>query len=53
MFNRIFSNLPKYDLLKISLDKVLMSQKLLREFYLCISIAKNFKKGFISIKGIY
>ena len=49
----IFSNLPKYDLLKISPEKVLMSQKLLREFYLYISIAQNFKKGFISIKGIY
>ncbi len=49
----IFWNLPKYDLLKISSDNVLMSQKLLREFYLYISIAQNFKKGFISIKEIY
>ena len=49
----IFSNLPKYDLLKISSEKVKMSQKLLREFYLYISIAQIFKKGFISIKGIY
>ena len=35
-----------YNLLKISPDRV-------REFYLYISIAQNFKKGFISIKGIY
>ena len=42
----IFSNLTVYNLLKISPDRV-------REFYLYISIAQNFKKGFISIKGIY
>ena len=30
-----------------------MSQKLLREFFLYISISQIFKKGFISIKGIY
>ena len=49
----IFANLPKYDLLKISAEKVNMSKRLLREFYLYTSINKNIKKGFISIKGIY
>ena len=49
----IFANLPKFDLLKISAEKVNMSKRLLREFYLYTSINKNIKKGFISIKGIY
>ena len=49
----IFANLPKYDLLKISSEKVNMSKRLLREFYLYSSINQNIKKGFISIKGIY
>ena len=49
----IFANLPKFDLLKISAEKVNMSKRLLREFYLYTSINQNIKKGFISIKGIY
>ena len=49
----IFANLPKYDLLKISAEKVNMSKRLLREFYLYNIISKSIKKGFISIKGIY
>jgi len=49
----IFSILPKYDLLKINNEKVFLCQKLLREFYLYICIKQCFKKGFISIKGLY
>ena len=49
----LFSNLPKHDLLNIKSEIVQNCQKLLREFYLYCSIAQNFKKGFISIKGIY
>lgn len=49
----IFANLPKHDLLKISPDKVAVAQQLLREFYLYTAVAQNFKKGFLSIKGIY
>ena len=49
----IFANLPKFDLLKISNEKVNMAKRLLREFYLYTSINQNIKKGFISIKGIY
>ena len=49
----IFANLPKFDLLKISAEKVNMSKRLLREFYLYNIINKSIKKGFISIKGIY
>lgn len=49
----IFANLPKYDILKIAPEKVALSQRLLREFYLYTAIAQNFKKGFLSIKGIY
>ena len=49
----IFANLPKYDLLKIKAEKVNLSKRLLREFYLYTAISQNIKKGFISIKGIY
>ena len=49
----IFANLPKHDLLKISPDKVALSQKLLREFYLYTAVAQTFRKGFLSIKGIF
>ncbi len=49
----LFSNLPKHDLLKIKPETVQLCQRLVREFYLYCSIAQNFKKGFISIKGIY
>jgi len=49
----IFANLPKYDLLKISAEKVNLSKRLLREFYLYTAISQNIQKGFISIKGIY
>ena len=49
----IFANLPKYDLLKISAEKVNLSKRLLREFYLYSAISQNIERGFISIKGIY
>ena len=49
----IFATLPKYDLLKISAEKVNLSKRLLREFYLYTAISQNIQKGFISIKGIY
>ncbi len=49
----LFSNLPKHDLLKINPETVQLCQRLIREFYLYCSIAQNFKKGFISIKGVY
>ena len=49
----IFANLPKYDLLKISAEKVNLSKRLLREFYLYTAINQNIQRGFISIKGIY
>ena len=49
----IFANLPKYDLLKISAEKVNLSKRLLREFYLYTAISQNIQRGFISIKGIY
>jgi len=49
----IFATLPKYDLLKISAEKVNLSKRLLREFYLYSAISQNIQKGFISIKGIY
>lgn len=49
----IFANLPKFDALKISEQKTILSQKLLREFYLYTAISQSFRKGFLSIKGIY
>ncbi|MCQ2817356.1 MAG: hypothetical protein MJ252_08845, partial [archaeon] len=49
----IFANLPKFDLLKISEQKTYLSKKLLREFFLYIAISQCFRKGFLSIKGIY
>ena len=50
----IFSNFPKYELLKIDEKKVFLCKKYLREFYLYNSVCLgNIKKGFISIKGIY
>lgn len=49
----IFATLPKYDLLKISAEKVNLSKRLLREFYLYTAVSQNIQKGFISIKGIY
>ena len=49
----IFSTLPKYSLLHISQEKVLLSQRLLREFFFYCTVAQNIKKSFISIKGIY
>ena len=49
----IFANLPSFDLLKISHEKTFLSRKLLREFYLYIAVSQSFRKGFLSIKGIY
>lgn len=49
----IFATLPKYDLLKISPEKVNLSKRLLREFYLYTAVSQNIQRGFISIKGIY
>jgi pescadillo protein len=49
----LFSNLPKHDLLKVKTETVQICQRLSREFNLYCAIAQNFKKGFISIKGIY
>jgi pescadillo protein len=49
----LYSNLPKHDLLKVKTETVQLCQRLSREFFLYCAIAQNFKKGFISIKGIY
>jgi pescadillo protein len=49
----LFSNLPKHELLNIKSDTVSMCQRLTKEFYLYCAITQAFKKGFISIKGIY
>jgi pescadillo protein len=49
----LFANLPKHDLLKVKTETTQLCQRLVREFYLYCAIAQNFKKGFISIKGIY
>jgi len=49
----LFSTLPKHDLLKVKTETIQLCQRLIREFYLYCAIAQNFKKGFISIKGIY
>jgi pescadillo protein len=49
----LYSNLPKHDLLKVKTETVQLCQRLSREFFLYCAIAQNFKKGFISIKGVY
>jgi len=59
----LFANLPKHELLNISMNKLLiiplepetvkMCQRLMKEFYLYCSVTQNFRKGFISIKGMY
>lgn len=49
----LFSNLPKYDLLKISSETVNLCKRVIREFNLYTAIAQNFKKGFLSFKGVY
>jgi len=49
----LFSNLPKHELLKIKADSVSLCQRLIKEFYLYCAITQTFKKGFISIKGIF
>jgi pescadillo protein len=49
----LFSTLPKHELLNIKPEIVQMCQRLKKEFYLYCAISQNFKKGFISIKGIY
>jgi pescadillo protein len=49
----LFSNLPKHELLKIKPETVRLCQRLTKEFYLYCAITQNFKKGFISIKGLY
>lgn len=49
----LFANVPKSELLKINSETIQMCQRLSKEFYLYCAIAQNFKKGFISIKGIY
>jgi len=49
----LFSNLPKHELLKINSETVLLCQRLVKEFMLYCAVTQNFKKGFISIKGIY
>jgi pescadillo protein len=49
----LFSNLPKHELLNIKSDTVSLCQRLIKEFNLYCAITQTFKKGFISIKGIY
>ena len=49
----LFSNLPSHELLKIKPETIALCQRLTKEFYLYCAITQNFKKGFISIKGIY
>lgn len=49
----LFSNLPKHELLNIKAETVSLCQRLIKEFYLYCAITQTFKKGFISIKGIY
>jgi pescadillo protein len=49
----LFASLPKHELLNIKSETISECQRLLREFYLYCAVSKNFRKGFISIKGIY
>lgn len=49
----LFSTLPKQSLLAISSEVLSSSTRLSHEFSLYCAIAKNIKKAFISIKGIY
>jgi pescadillo protein len=49
----LFSNLPQHQLLNIKAETVQLCQRLSKEFYLYCAITQNFRKGFISIKGIY
>jgi pescadillo len=49
----LFASLPKHELLNIKTETIVECQRLLREFYLYCAVSKNFRKGFISIKGIY
>ena len=49
----LFANLPKHDLLNIKTETIVTCQRLLREFYLYCAVSKNFRKGFISMKGVY
>lgn len=49
----LFANLPKHELLNIKSENIMTCQRLLREFYLYCAVSKNFRKGFISVKGIY
>jgi len=49
----LFASLPKHELLNIKTESIITCQRLLREFLLYCAVSKNFRKGFISIKGIY
>ncbi len=49
----LFANLPKHQLLNIKPETVRLCQRLRKEFYLYTAITQNFRKGFISVKGIY
>jgi len=49
----LFASLPKHELLNIKSETISECQRLLREFYLYCAVSKSFRKGFISIKGIY
>jgi pescadillo protein len=49
----LFANLPKHELLKINSNITHTCQRLIKEFYLYCAAAQNFRKAFISIKGVY
>lgn len=49
----LFASLPKHELLNIKTESIVTCQRLLREFLLYCAVSKNFRKGFISIKGVY
>jgi len=49
----LFSTLPKHELLGIKSETISQCTKLTKEFYLYCAITQNFKKGFISVKGLY
>jgi pescadillo protein len=49
----LFANLPKHELINLNTDVIALCKRLVREFNFYVACAKNIKKSFISIKGIY
>ena len=49
----LFSILSKHELLNIKTETVEICKRLSKEFLLYASVSQSFKRGFISIKGLY